>query len=183
LLCAYPLKGFPSLSDGAPLLDVCAEHSHIVPEGSSVEDRSTDRDRLVLELQQRSLALETETARRKETENALRRREKELGDLLESAGLAVVDVEPDGRIRWTNRILADGVGVQDLAGGPVAALVTTPGVFDEVWNGLAAGRAPRDLPVRLAGRPGEATLVGSVLRLEGRSVHMRWFVRLGPAVG
>lgn len=184
LLCAYPLNGFPTRADGAHLREVCAEHSHHVPaETWGALPSGGDRDRLVVELQQRSLALEAETARRKGLEHALRRREKELADVLDTAGLGVLDVEPDGRIRWANRPLAEaiGFGESELVGRPVSDLVTTPGVFDEVWNGLAVGRAPRDLPVEIEGREraGRATLQCSVLRLEGKSVHMRWFLRLG----
>jgi PAS domain-containing protein len=184
LLCAYPLKGFPASADGGPLLEVCAEHSHHVPaEAWSGLAHAGDRNRLILELQQRSLALDTEIARRKDLEHALRRREKELADVLDNAGLGVIDVEPDGRIRWVNRPLAEsfGFGESELVGRPVSDVMKTPGLFDEVWNGLAIGKPPRDLAVEIAGRgyAEQATLKCSVLRLEGKAVHMRWFVRLG----
>jgi signal transduction histidine kinase len=77
LHCAYPLKGFDQEGHSQAFLDICAEHSHVVPtENYTALASEDDRLRHISLLQQRALAAETEAAGRLRAEEALRRSEK-----------------------------------------------------------------------------------------------------------
>jgi excisionase family DNA binding protein len=73
LLCGYPLDGFSGESLAELLGDVCAEHSHIVPaESYTAIVGPDDRLRAIAKLQQQSLSLQAEIARRQNLEERLR---------------------------------------------------------------------------------------------------------------
>ena len=73
LRCAYPISGFDKSGDADPFRQICSEHSHVAPtEGYTSLPTDADRLRTISELQQKALALETEIAQRKKTEQALR---------------------------------------------------------------------------------------------------------------
>jgi signal transduction histidine kinase len=77
LHCAYPMKTFNQESHSQAFLNLCSEHSHVIP----AEDYTSiagedDRLRHISLLQQRTLAAETEAAGRRRAEQALRRSEK-----------------------------------------------------------------------------------------------------------
>jgi hypothetical protein len=61
LHCAYPLHAFSHHSQTAQFLDVCAEHSAVIPAEGFAEPTTPDaHDRTIVELQQKTLALSTE---------------------------------------------------------------------------------------------------------------------------
>jgi signal transduction histidine kinase len=96
LLCAYPLEGFDSESDGAGFLQTCDQHSHVIPaETYTGLIRLDERQRAIAELQQKAKALEAEVVRRKRIERALRARERELseGDRRKNEFLAILGHE------------------------------------------------------------------------------------------
>jgi signal transduction histidine kinase len=77
LHCAYPMKGFDREGHSQAFLNICAEHSHVVPtENYTGLDSENDRLRHISLLQQRALAAEAEAAGRLRAEEALRRSEK-----------------------------------------------------------------------------------------------------------
>src|SRR5580704_17708073 len=77
LHCAYPMKGFDQEGYSQAFLDLCAEHSHVVPtENYTALANEDDRLRHIALLQQRALTAETEAAGRLRAEEALRRSEK-----------------------------------------------------------------------------------------------------------
>lgn len=73
LLCAYVMGNFYQEGDAARFLEVCRNHSHVIPtESFSQLDDSHARLREISLLQQRARALESEIQHRKELESALR---------------------------------------------------------------------------------------------------------------
>jgi signal transduction histidine kinase len=77
LHCAYPMKGFSQDGHSQAFLNICAEHSHVIPtENYSALTAEDDRLRHISLLQQRALIAETEAAGRRRAEEALRRSEK-----------------------------------------------------------------------------------------------------------
>ncbi|HEX4576936.1 MAG TPA: ATP-binding protein [Edaphobacter sp.] len=77
LYCAYPMKGFDQKSHTQAFLNICAEHSHVIPtENYTALKNEDDRLRQISLLQQRAQTAETETAGRLRAEEALRRSEK-----------------------------------------------------------------------------------------------------------
>jgi signal transduction histidine kinase len=79
LRCAYPIGEFDRAEDSQPFLQVCAEHSGVIPAESYVllADEAA-RLRQLTHLQQQAQALEAEVAERIAVEQRLRRREAEL---------------------------------------------------------------------------------------------------------
>jgi signal transduction histidine kinase/ActR/RegA family two-component response regulator len=79
LMCAYPMNLFSSAEHAETFRHVCATHSTVRP--SERLDAAGDAQGLpmtIASLQQKTLALQTEVARRTAVEQTLRRREKEL---------------------------------------------------------------------------------------------------------
>jgi signal transduction histidine kinase len=77
LYCAYPMKGFNQEGHSQAFLNICAEHSHVVPtENYTALASEDDRLRHISLLQQRAQTAESETAGRLRAEEALRRSEK-----------------------------------------------------------------------------------------------------------
>jgi len=84
LHCAYPLSSFYRQEHGDLLLQVCAQHSAVIPSESYIELVSQDeRLRTIAQLQQKAQALETEVAERRLAEEKLRRHQAELESLVE----------------------------------------------------------------------------------------------------
>jgi signal transduction histidine kinase len=77
LYCAYPMKIFGQESHNQAFLDLCTEHTHVIPaEDYTALSKEDDRLRHIALLQQRALTAETEAAGRRRAEEALRRSEK-----------------------------------------------------------------------------------------------------------
>jgi signal transduction histidine kinase len=77
LHCAYPMNGFDHEGKSHAFLDICAEHSHVVPtENYTALASEEDRLRHISLLQRQARAAETEAAARLRAEDALRRSEK-----------------------------------------------------------------------------------------------------------
>jgi signal transduction histidine kinase len=81
LRCGYSMANFDKEEDLEPFLRICSEHTAVIP-AESYTSLSTDEERIrnITYLQQRAQALEFETAKRKEAQNALRQRESDLSD-------------------------------------------------------------------------------------------------------
>jgi signal transduction histidine kinase len=77
LHCAYPMKSFDCEEHGQAFLNICAEHSHVVPtENYTALASEGDRLRHISLLQQRARTVGVEAAARLRAEEALRRSEK-----------------------------------------------------------------------------------------------------------
>ena len=84
LHCAYPMSSFYRQEHGDSLLQICAQHSTVIPGESYTELVSQDeRLRTIAQLQQKAQALETEVAERRLAEEKLRRNQAELESLVE----------------------------------------------------------------------------------------------------
>ncbi len=79
LLCGYSMKNFKDSSHGSGFQDVCGTHHRVLPAESYTNlDDQNSQMRLIAELQQKSMALQTEVAGHRSTEVALRKSEEEL---------------------------------------------------------------------------------------------------------
>jgi PAS domain S-box-containing protein len=100
LLCAYPMRLFASPEQGVSFHAVCCQHNQVrpvhLPLGLDALGALADQQRQVAVLQ-------AELARRRQAEETLKRREKELMDFLENAAEGLHRVGPDGTILWANR--------------------------------------------------------------------------------
>lgn len=73
LFCAYPMGGFGHDALAVPLMDVCMQHSAVIPAESYSSAQSQDqRLRAVIALQQKAKSLIAEIAERKRIEDELR---------------------------------------------------------------------------------------------------------------
>lgn len=89
LHCAYPMKGFDREEHSQAFLNICAEHSHVVPtENYTALATEDDRLRHISLLQQRAQIAETEAAGRLRAEEALRHSEKLAATGRLAAGIA-----------------------------------------------------------------------------------------------
>jgi signal transduction histidine kinase len=82
LLCAYSMAGFYRSTDADRFREICRLHTHVVPTERYFERDGAERLREITLLEQRARSLEAEIARRRELEQRLRERERELRDLL-----------------------------------------------------------------------------------------------------
>jgi signal transduction histidine kinase len=84
LRCAYPIHNFDRELHGDSLLEICAEHNHVIPvESYTALITEEERQRSIIYLQQKAQALETEMRERKQVEETLRRTQSELENLVE----------------------------------------------------------------------------------------------------
>lgn len=84
LRCAYSMSGFDRERHGEKFLQICSEHSDVIPvESYSKLVDEKQRLRSISELQQKALALESEIESRKQVEEALRRTKTQLEETVE----------------------------------------------------------------------------------------------------
>jgi PAS domain S-box-containing protein len=98
LRCAYPLAGFDRAAHSRVFQQICAEHSHVLPDESyTALGDEAQRLRAISILQQRALALETEIKERKRTEEELRISEERLRLTQKAARIGTweLDLETD----------------------------------------------------------------------------------------
>jgi excisionase family DNA binding protein len=99
LFCAYPINGFDDESHAAPFNGICDSHTRVIPaESYTTQQSADDRLRVISVLQQKAQSLETEIAHRRQVENVLTQRERELsrlvGDLLDDRQITRDKIEP-----------------------------------------------------------------------------------------
>jgi PAS domain S-box-containing protein len=183
LHCAYPLSGFHRVEDSEPFLEICAQHSGVIP-GESYTSLATEeeRNRHISYLQQVAQALETEKADRKEVQKSLRLRESELADLLENAVEGVQQVGPDQKIRWANKALLKLLGytAEEYVDHGLAGFHAQRHTFDEFWEKLMRHEDLYDFPAELRCKDGSVKQVlihSNGLWESGQFVHTRCFVR------
>jgi PAS domain S-box-containing protein len=183
LLCAYPIQNFSREEHGPFFQHICNAHSHVRPAESFMETEAPDElRRQVALLQQKAAALETEIEKRKQTEQALRRRERELSDFLENAAEGLHQVGADGRILWANKAELDMLGYEpeQYIGHYITEFHVDREGIDDMLNKLQRGETLYDYPARLRCRDGSVkqVLVHSNALIEnGEIIHTRCFTR------
>ena len=113
LLCGYPMKAFGDATDVRDFGHVCGRHSRVIP---SEAYSGTEKEKMleIAVLQQKAAALEAEVVRRKQTEEMLRKREEaqrrseeRLSQLLSIMPAAVYACNKDGHITFYNQHAAE----------------------------------------------------------------------------
>jgi PAS domain S-box-containing protein len=183
LLCAYPMRGFDQEEHEHPFLQVCNTHSQVRPTESFTGAADTDElQRQIVQLQQKAAALEGEIARRREIEQALRERERELSDFLENAVEGLHKVGADGTILWANRAELDMLGYapEEYIGHNITEFHADREAIQRILQTLKNGEALYDCPAALRCRDGSVKHVqihSNVLFENGKFVHTRCFTR------
>jgi PAS domain S-box-containing protein len=184
LFCAYPMRAFERSEDGKAFMHVCAEHTHVRPTETFriPSDDVEALNRIVARLQQKASALETEVARRKETEQALARRERELADFVENALEGLHKVGPDGSILWANQAELDllGYAPEEYIGHHVAEFHVDRRSCEKLLASLQAGDAVYDYPAQLRCKDGSVRHVlihSNALVENGRFAYTRCYTR------
>lgn len=95
LFCAYPMQSFAQEEYAEPLLEICRQHSHVIPDESYTNLASQqERLRAITLLQQRASSLTNEIAERKRTENHLLIAENRYRHLFEISTNGIFSVDP-----------------------------------------------------------------------------------------
>jgi PAS domain S-box-containing protein len=137
LLCAYPMRSFRTAADGATFLEVCGEHSRVLPaETYAALPSPEERLRVVTQLQQKANALEAEVARRRQAEHAL----EQMIDLL-PAGVYACEA-PSGVITRYNRRAAELWGREPKPGDPAERFCGSFRLFRPDGAYMAHGDTP-----------------------------------------
>src|SRR4029077_3560627 len=157
LRCAYPLSGFHRETHGETFLEICAEHSAVIPsESYAALFNEEERLRHITLLQQRSLALETATVEHAEVEKCLRRRESELAEILENAMEGVQQVGPNRRVLWANKALFKLLGytAEEYIDHELSEFHVHQHGLDEFWGKLMRHEDIYDYPAELRCKDG-----------------------------
>ena len=141
LHCAYPLSGFYREEHGDSLLQICAQHSAVIPGESYSELVSQDdRLRIIAQLQQKARALETEVAQRRLVEEKLRRNQAELESLVEKRTSALRQLSSrllslqDSERRRIARELHDSLGQYLVALKLNVEILRRSPAREELWS-------------------------------------------------
>jgi PAS domain S-box-containing protein len=183
LLCAYSMDSFATDEQRHEFQSVCQIHTHVAPTEQFIADADSQAmQRQISELQQRSRALETELARRRQLEAALRSREQELTDFLENAVEGLHWVGPDGAILWANpaELALFGYSREEYVGHHIAEFHADPQVVDDMLSRLGRQETLKDYPASMRCKDGSLkhVLVSSnALFRDGELVHTRCFTR------
>ncbi len=106
LFCAYPLHSFDEQTTAREFLEICQQHSHIIPSDNYGLHASLDEQlQSISQLQQQASLFEAELAQRKEVERLLRISEEDhfrLAAIVESSDDAIVSKTLDGIITSWN---------------------------------------------------------------------------------
>lgn len=183
LRCAYPLSGFNRTEHGDAFLQICEQHSAVIP-GESYTSLETEDERFrsVTALQQKAQALETEKAKRWQIEQSLRRREADLSEILKNAVEGAQQVGPDGKILWANQALLKllGYSSQEYLGRNLKEFHVHSAVFNDFWQRLMRREELYDFPAELRCKDGtiKSVLIHSNGLWENEHfVHTRCFIR------
>jgi PAS domain S-box-containing protein len=183
LLCAYPMRSFGREEHAHSFLQVCDAHSGVRPAESFAGTATPDElQRQIARLQQKATALETEVARRRQVEQALREREQELSDFLENAVEGLHKVGADGTILWANKAELDMLGYspEEYIGHHITEFHADREAIQRILETLKCGEALYDCPATLRCRDGSVKHVqihSNVLFENGEFIHTRCFTR------
>ncbi|HWS88583.1 MAG TPA: ATP-binding protein [Pyrinomonadaceae bacterium] len=164
LFCAYPITHFGTDPQDGPLGHVCSEHTRVIPaESYTTLPAGGERERAIVELQRKALALEAEIAVRREAERALRalkerleREAEERQRLLVSERRARAEAEEANRLK--DEFLAT---VSHELRTPLTAIVGWAHMLRH--NGLDEATARRGLETIERNAQAQAQLVEDIL--------------------
>jgi len=179
LLCAYAMHGFAREANGAPLIEICKQHSHVIPDESySTLASPNERLRAIALLQQKAHSLESETVERELAVERLRISENRYRRLFEASTDGILMVDPA-----THAIADANPGMTELLGYTHEQLLGRPlwriGLFPDREAALRVLRALRQqrfvrydaLPVRTRdGQPRYVEFVSTQFRANGHDV-------------
>lgn len=179
LLCAYPWRLFSKAEHGPMYQSICEAHHHVWTEPG---EREEDVSRRMAILEQRARALEEEVQRRREAEQTLRRRERELADFVENAVEGLHKVDGNGVILWANRaeLRMLGYSAEEYIGRHIADFHVDAPVIADILRRLVSGQTIYDQPARLRCKDGgiRHVVIHSNGYFEGgRLLYTRCFTR------
>lgn len=183
LFCAYPMGGFAGEANGSPFTHICKAHARVIPAESYTANAGVEeRLRSITILQQKASSLEIEIARRKEMENALARRERELSDFLQNATEGIHQVAPDGTILWANKAELEllGYSADEYIGRNIRLFHADPKLIADILDRLGRGEELHDYESQLKHKDGSLRYVSinSSVYWEGdRFAYTRCFTR------
>jgi PAS domain-containing protein len=148
LYCAYPVDAFKGVTDGGAFLQICNEHSRIIPvESYAGQPNPNGNLRIIALLQQQASVLHAEIAKRKRMESASRH----MAALVASSDDAIVSKDLNGVITTWNegarRLF--GYSAEEITGKPVLLLIPSdrlneePFILDSGKTRLKAGRVAK----------------------------------------
>jgi len=182
LFCAYPWTLFPTSDVAHVFRQVCAEHKHACADATARLPKGQSVDINLVRLEQKVVALQAEAARRRQAEQDLEQRERELADFVENAAEGLHRVGADGTILWANKAELQMLGYrwEEYVGHHIARFHVDADVIDDILARLAAGKAVLDQPARLRCKDGSIRHV--VIRSnacieDGRLRYTRCFTR------
>jgi PAS domain S-box-containing protein len=181
LHCGYPLSHFSQEQDRKGILEICAEHSHVVPaEQYTALTDDQERARALLILQQKAQALETEIHERKRIQFALQERESELSDFLENAVVGMHWVAADGTVLWANKseLALLGYEREEYVGRHISEFHADAPVIDDILQRLSRNEELRGYEARLRHKDGsirDVRIDSNVLIRDGQFIHTRCF--------
>ncbi len=183
LFCAYPIVDFGDEGDAVPFHGICKSHSRVIPAESygGIANRH-ERLRAITLLQQKAQSLEAEIAHRREVENALGKRERELADFFENATDGLRKLGPDGTILWANKAEHSLLGytAEEYIGHSIGDFHADANVVADMLDKLGRGETLENFPARLRCKNGSIrhVLVNSNACIEGgKLVHIRCITR------
>ena len=135
-----------------------------------------------LHISQYTQRLEAEIKQRQQTEDALRRKERELTDFVENAAMSLHWVAADGRILWANQAELDLLGYtrDEYIGRPIADFHADADVIGDILQQLQCNETLVNYPARLRCKDGairHVLITSNVLWEDGRFIHTRCFTR------
>lgn len=183
LFCAYPMDGCTGADAADAFVQVCAHHARVLPSESyaALEDPE-DRLREIALLQQKARSLEAEIAQRRQAEEALSRRERELADFFENSNEGMHRVGPDGTVLWANRAEMELLGytADEYIGHDVREFYADLDMVEDMLQKLSCGEALVDYPAVMRAKDGSIkhVLVHSTACIEnGELAYTRCFAR------
>jgi PAS domain S-box-containing protein len=184
LFCAYPINAFDHGANADAFLHVCKLHSRVIPTESftRLEESGDERSRAIAVLQQKAAALEAEIAERRQAEQALAERERELRDFIENATEGIHQVSEDGTILWANKAELEMLGytAEEYIGHSLADFYADPDVFADILCRLHRKEKLQNYEARLKCKDGSLRYVSinsSVYWKNGAFAYTRCFTR------
>ncbi|MPY89328.1 MAG: PAS domain S-box protein [Luteitalea sp.] len=190
LLCAYAMGHFYKEGHASQLRELCYRHTHVTAaDTNTAGENEQSLHQLIRQLQQRSLALETEIRHRQELEQMLRdaltarrRSEEELRVFLEHAPEGLHWIGPDGIILWANQAELDVLGYsrEEYVGHHIAEFHADQESIDEILAQLSRNGVMREREARLRCKDGSIRYVlinTNALWEDGQFIHARCFTR------